>query len=294
MLESWLVVGTGRCGLHLARSMATAGVPLQGIVAHSPAGRLRAQDLLPNVAVSMLGEPRPASEGVLVAVRDDAVGEVARMLVGDVVPRVAVHTSGALPGAALAAIGGDVHLGSLHPLTSFPHPSAPPVRLKGVAAAIEGDRVAVAAAEALAQRLGMRAWRIDVANKPRYHAAAAVAGNLLHVLTALARDLMVDAGLPREQAEVALSSLIHASVAAALRAEGLENLTGPLARGDAETVRRHLAVLPPELASAYRILGRIAVPRLTSLATSDRQKVLKVLETLTAYRGCDSVTPDGA
>jgi predicted short-subunit dehydrogenase-like oxidoreductase (DUF2520 family) len=97
-------------------------------------------------------------------------------------------------------------------------------------------------------------WRIDPEHKVLYHAAAAVAGNLPHILVRAASDLMVACGMELEGSDHPLRPLVVSSIEAALGATGMERLTGPISRGDGVSIRRHLEALPPPLAAAYEAL----------------------------------------
>jgi predicted short-subunit dehydrogenase-like oxidoreductase (DUF2520 family) len=111
--------------------------------------------------------------------------------------------------------------------------------------------------EQLARDIGMRPVVLDRQAKPRYHAAAAIASNYLVVLAAMAERLMVEAGVDAPTARHGIATLMDGTLAN-VRAGGAA-LTGPIIRGDVETVRAHLAVLPPDLADSYRALGRAAL-----------------------------------
>ena len=128
----------------------------------------------------------------------------------------------------------------------------PPTHWQGVACAVEGDPGAVECAYALSRLLGAEPWTIDAGTKPLYHAAAAVASNVTHLLVVAARDLMRECGLPHD---LALWPLVRDSTRSALEHSGLDGLTGALARRDDDAVRRHLEALPPVLREVYRTLA---------------------------------------
>ena len=267
MIETWLLLGAGRCGLQLARAMRAAGLELAGVVAHSARSRRRARRALPDVALVPARGRLPRCGGVVVAVPDPAIADCAAALAPRLAPatRVALHTSGLMPASALAALAGaGCRIGSLHPLASFPSATGPAVPLGGVLAAVEGDAAAVREARALARRLGMRPVAVAAETKPLYHAAAALAANLTHVLAVTAVTQLERAGLERRTAAAGLRALIDGSVDAALAARGMEHLTGPLARGDVAAVRAHLAALPSDVASAYRAVARLALGALAA------------------------------
>jgi predicted short-subunit dehydrogenase-like oxidoreductase (DUF2520 family) len=262
MLSQWFLVGAGRCGLQLARAMTAAGIEIVGIQVRSPRGHARVRRILPGVPAFSPGEVLPAAPGILLAVPDSVIPSCAKALA----PRlhrttsIALHTSGLVPGIALAPLAGrGCRVGSFHPLVSFPTATGTVVPLAGVVAAVEGDAGAVREAGALARALGMRPIRLSATAKPRYHAAAALAANMTHTLVAVARAQFVQVGMPPRLAARALRPLVTGSVEAALSARGFEMLTGPVARGDVAVVRSHLQALPGRVATAYSAVALLAI-----------------------------------
>jgi len=193
------------------------------------------------------------------AVPDRAIASVAERMASelDLTGRVVLHTSGLHDAEEIAACrSAGAAVGSWHPLLSF-GPSPPsPEAWQSAACAVEGDPAAVAAGDRLAAAAGLWAWTIRPVDKVRYHAAAALAGNLTHLCILAARYELEGCALPPGASGRLLRPLVESSVEAALTARGFESLTGALARDDAATVARHLAVLAPDLADAYAALAR--------------------------------------
>lgn len=181
-------------------------------------------------------------ELVLLCVPDRAIATVAAEV--PVGPWVA-HVSGATP---LAALEPHVRRFSLHPLQSFSLARGPE-QLDGAWAAVAAESAtALAVGFELAETLGLRPFELADANRAAYHAGASVASNFLVTLREAARSLLDAAGAPPD----ALDPLIRGVV------DGGFELTGPIARGDWETVERHLAVIRaerPELERLYLVLA---------------------------------------
>ncbi len=216
------IVGAGRMGRALAAALAAAGQPVEG-----PLRR---------------GEPVPFEAGaVLLCVPDAEIARAAAALA--VAPgRLVGHFSAA---TTLAALGAHEAF-SLHPLMTV---TAEGAGFDGATAAVAGATPrALALAEALAAALGMRPVRVADADRAAYHAAASIASNFLVTLEGVAERLARSAGLDREP----LVALVQASVANWARLGAERALTGPVARGDEETVARQRAAvaerLPQELA----------------------------------------------
>jgi predicted short-subunit dehydrogenase-like oxidoreductase (DUF2520 family) len=285
--QHWLVVGAGRCGLQLARSMLAAGMRPCGLVVRDVGPRSHLKRLVPGVAVVGPGDDLPAGDGMLVAVPDDAIAACARQLAergGGAFP-VAVHTSGLLPAAILAPLRSvGCAVASLHPLVSFPDAVGPLVALDGVTAAVEGEEDARRHAARLAVRLGMVPVALRPDDKPLYHAAAAIAGNLTYTLVVTARELLETVGLDKDAAKGSLAPLVRGSIEAALEADGWERLTGALARADRESVAAHVRALPPRLTALYRAVALQAVARLKAEGTLDNAVATGLVAALTGTR----------
>jgi len=188
----------------------------------------------------LLDPPEP--DVVLLCVPDRAISEVASETAPG--PWIA-HVSGATP---LAALDPHARRFSLHPLQSFSK-ALGPEQLDGVWGAVTAETSeAREVGRSLAETLGLRAFDLADDACAAYHAGAAMASNYLVTLRAAAGSLLEAAGAPPE----ALDPLIRGVLDT-----GFE-LTGPIARGDWETVERHLAVIRaerPELEELYLVLA---------------------------------------
>ena len=179
---------------------------------------------------------------VLLCVPDRAIAEVAAATPPG--PWVA-HVSGATP---LTALDPHERRFSMHPLQSFSRARGPE-QLDGAYAAVTAEsETARDVGFRLAEMLGLRPFELDDGSRAAYHAGAAVASNYLVTLRALAGSLLEAAGAPPE----ALDPLMRGVI------DGGFELTGPIARGDWETVERHLEAIRdarPELQELYRVLA---------------------------------------
>ncbi len=270
------VVGGGRAGLSLGLALARAGHVVR---VHSR----RAKPVPPPLTLTTGAPPPWLSEMdvLLLAVPDDAIAEVASALAaaGRVRARQAVlHLSGALGKDALGALGASgAALGSLHPLQALSDPTSAPDRLRGVVATVEGDGRAVEVATELARGVGMIPVPIAADRKASYHAAAVFASNFVVALAGVAQRLLLTAGLPEDAARKALAALMAGAVDN-VRVTGPEGaLTGPVARGDVETIGRHLQVLNTADAELYRALTRAAL-ELARLDPEQRRAIERLLD----------------
>jgi predicted short-subunit dehydrogenase-like oxidoreductase (DUF2520 family) len=200
---------------------------------------------------------------LLLAVRDDALRDLALMLKQSqavTASHVVLHLSGVQGQEALGAlVTSQAALGSLHPLQTISDPERAPDRLRGAWAAVEGMPRAVEAAERLARDIGLRPFRVATKQKAVYHAGAVFASNYFVVVEAVAQRLLRHAGLSDEQAWEALKPLVEGTLENLARQGPGDALTGPVVRGDAETVVRHVESLTIDDANLYRLLGRAAL-----------------------------------
>jgi predicted short-subunit dehydrogenase-like oxidoreductase (DUF2520 family) len=170
-----------------------------------------------------------------------------------------IHTSGAQSSRIMASAGAlNAYLLSLHPLQSFAGQDMAIENIPGSVFSIEGDPAAYDIAVAIVEALAGEYFFIDQQSKPVYHAGACAVSNYLVGLMHLGVQLLISAGVPEELAGKALLPLLKGTV------HNLETmplpaaLTGPIARGDAETIEKQLSAmdeLAPEMVSLYRALG---------------------------------------
>ncbi len=184
------------------------------------------------------------AELVLLCVPDRAIAGVAREL--EIGPWVA-HVSGGTP---LAALDPHVRRFSLHPLQTFTHDRGPE-QLDGAWAALTGEtEAAVGVANDLAAVLGLRPFPLADEKRALYHAGAAIASNYLVTLRRVAGELLADADVPAEALDPLMRRVIDNDF----------QLTGPIERGDWETVDGHRAAIAesaPDLLAAYDELARL-------------------------------------
>ncbi|MEU7475190.1 DUF2520 domain-containing protein [Lentzea sp. NPDC042327] len=262
------VISAGRVGSVLGAALARTGHVVVGAAAVSRASLARAEELLPGVAIADPTEVAQRADLVLLAVPDDELAGLVRGLVATGSLRagqIVVHTSGAQGVAVLepAAELGALTL-ALHPVMTFTGRSEDLQRMSsacvGVTAA-DGDEVAWSVGEALVVEMDAEPVRVPEAVRPLYHAALAHGANHLITLVRDAADLLTNAGVAN--AERLLGPLLSAALDNSLR-HGDRALTGPVARGDTGTLRKHLTVLAeqaPDTLPSYRVLARRTAER---------------------------------
>ena len=179
----------------------------------------------------------------------------------------------AFPGIAAAG----AHGYSIHPLFPFSDRLKCYRELPGAFFCIEGRGPHLAEWQALLTGLGLRVQVIPGESKARYHAACAIASNLVCGLVQESLELLEDCGFSPETALEALTPLIRSNISHILREGPLQALTGPAERGDAGTIAKHLACLPEEDRTLYRAVSR----KLTGMAVKKHPETdYSALETI--------------
>lgn len=265
---STFVIGAGPVATALAGGLRIAGVPVLGLWARRPEAS-RAAGAASGVAAYSSAPPDLLLESgvVIVAVADRAIAEVAKMLVGTgLVGRshVLVHCSGVLS-AEEAFAGVDGRIGGaaiMHPLRAIPDGRAAMHDLAGTVFGIEGDERGRPVVRDLVLALGGRPLELSGDKLAAYHAAAATASNYLVALVDAAAQMLARAGIEGEDAVGALLPLMRGTLDNIASSGIAGALTGPIRRGDTETVARHLDALagaPAQVIETYKVLGRLTV-----------------------------------
>jgi predicted short-subunit dehydrogenase-like oxidoreductase (DUF2520 family) len=217
----------------------------------------------------------PTATILVLAVPDSALGEVAHdMARAGPAPAgcVALHLAGALSTDVLAPLHqAGYAVGSIHPLQAIADPWAGADRLFGSAYALAGEPAAIAAGRRLASYLAGRTLVVPPAFRALYHAAAVTASNYLVAVLAASVRLMADATIPEDEAVPALLPLLRGTLDNLEQLGVAAALTGPIARGDAETVRLHLRRLSERDRRLYCVLGRETLT-LARIAGLDEQR----------------------
>jgi predicted short-subunit dehydrogenase-like oxidoreductase (DUF2520 family) len=275
------IVGAGNLARTLGEALHGAGYRIDQIVSRDrPASLGRARQLASKVGASTVvpTTTRIRAEVVWFCVPDGAIAGAAESLKGaaDWRGKTALHSSGALVSDALALLrAGGAAVASVHPMMTFVRGSRP--ALAGVPFAIEGDQRAVRLARAIVRQLGGRPVAILKRHKGAYHAWGMFASPLLTALLAATERVAAAAGVSRNVAKQRMLPILRQTLAnyAVLSAPGA--FSGPIVRGDVETVRKHLRELRaiPGARDIYVALARVALQDLPTRNRGALEKILK-------------------
>ena len=288
------VIGGGKVGRCLASYLKER---LVGITANSPE---HSRQLAENFATEPCTNEElvERAEVLLLTVPDRLIGMVAASLVSASVSehatgyapaaqvpqlplagKVFLHCSGSMGLEVLAPLQREgAHVGSLHPLQSF---AGGATQLAGVYMAVDGDEAACAAAQQIATTVGGHPFQVPAAERAAYHAAACICSNYAVAVEALAQRLM-SCWLGNEEAAWQALLPLFKGTAANLQSTTSPRtvLTGPIARGDVNTVEKHLAVLPPDLVDVYCSLGLATTKLALANGTIDKVAADKLQQLL--------------
>jgi predicted short-subunit dehydrogenase-like oxidoreductase (DUF2520 family) len=261
------VIGAGPVATALAGAMRLGGVPVLGLWARRPPPARHAGA---TAGVAAFSSAPPdimlEAECVVLAVRDGVIGEVAEMLVGTGLinkRHVMLHCAGAASAEELLAavrdrVGG---VGTIHPLSAIADGKAAMRSLKGTVFGVEGDERGKAMAERIVTAIGGLVLALDGSQMAAYHAAAALASNYVVAAIDAAAEVLASAGVDAHEAARALVPLAEGALRNVAQRGTTDGLTGPIRRGDAATIQRHLDALrgKPAVAEVYRALARRTV-----------------------------------
>ena len=267
------VYGAGKLGRSFARALRAAGgsVVLRAARRGLPTRRIDA-------------------EVVVLAVRDRDLAAVATALAEAGIlakSAVCVHVAGAVGPEPLAPLRGRcAGVAQMHPMISFASPSFCPT-LAGGHVHVQGDAPAVRRAQRLARLLGMTPRTFPGLDTVGYHAAAGLVANGAAALSAVGVELLAVSGVPREVAPKMLGPLLR-SVADNVEALGFpEALTGPVRRGDATGVAKHVATLRAKLPAAvplYLAAAEAQLPLARAIADAPAANLDAVASTIASEK----------
>ena len=257
-------IGAGTVGTALASRLSDRGYPVVAVFSRSQASAEKLAEVVAGCrAVDNSQTVADAAELVFITTPDDAIASVAAEVQWYAGQNV-VHCSGADSAESLEParkLGANV--GAFHPLQTFASVRQAIDNIAGSTFAVEAEEPLRSTLKEMATAVNGYWIELKASDKVIYHAAAVIACNYLVTLVKLATDLWQTFNVPPEQATRALLPLLQGTI------NNIDNigipqcLTGPIARGDTGTIKKHLEALEkvaPAVLSTYCELGRQAIP----------------------------------
>ena len=237
-------IGAGRVGRGLSLALARCGYPIAGVASRQRGDAQAVVD---------------ASQIVFITVPDDAIASVCASLQWK--GQSVVHCSGAAELSVLKAANGPV--GGFHPLVMFADPEVAARNIAGSAIAVEAAEPLAASLRDMVQALKARLLVIPPGARAAYHAGAHFAAAFVCALLAEGTDIYRRIGIAPEDALPALLGLLRGATDAVAHSGPARAMAGSIARGDIDTVRRHIAALEtldPKARELYCALALRTVP----------------------------------
>lgn len=281
------IIGVGGLGSSLARAFSAAGIPVKSLYNRTAdKARKLAIDLNINISGSFPSDDRELGDLIFITVADGAIQGVANRLADatdDLSTKTIAHCSGNESAILLADLKSKgAGIASFHPLQTFTGKSEPS-DFEDIYFSLQGDTSVFPQLKQLAKKIGANTLEVTENQKSHLHAAAVLASNYLNTLLDAAVATASAGDLAPEKAKKALMPLVKTTL------QNIENksfekaLSGPIKRGDIETVGHHLDLLKdqPELLSLYRILGQRTVElarKSQQIDLDTAQKMVKILK----------------
>jgi len=274
------IVGPGRLGSALAQQLRRVGYRITEVVSRNNiASRRKARALAKKVhAVAALTNPPLDVELVWFCVPDREIAKAARQMaqMTDWKDKIAFHSSGALASDELQVLRRrGAAVASVHPLMTFVRASVP--SLRGISLALEGDARALRVAREIARDLGAEAFSISKTKKSVYHAWGGFTSPLLIALLVTGERVAQAAGLSPADARKKMLPIVRQTLANYAKLGPAGAFTGPIVRGDAQVVRKHVKELRkiPGAKDVYLALARAGFRYLPLRNRKELERLLK-------------------
>jgi predicted short-subunit dehydrogenase-like oxidoreductase (DUF2520 family) len=253
------IIGAGVTGTALACQLWQQGYQVVAVNSRSLSSSERLASMVSGCLVCQSAqEVSNLSQVVFITTPDDIIADVAQKLTwteGQIVVHCSgVHSTDILEPAHKYGAG----ICCLHPLQTFASIEEAIHNISGSTFALEGDGPVLDIARDMAEAMNGNVILLKAGDKVLYHAAAVTLSNYLVTLMKTAADLWQSFGIPQDEAVKALLPLLKGTVNNIERVGIPGCLTGPIARGDVETIRKHVTALEkshPASIDAYRVLG---------------------------------------
>lgn len=275
------LIGAGNLAQALGPALKAAGYRVEFIAARETASSRRRAAMLARLLearTQSLNDAGPTSDILWICHTDDAVAETAHRLArkSGWADKIVFHSSGALSSDVLAPLKRrGASTASLHPMMTFV-PGATP-RMEEVPFAVEGDSRAVTVARRIVHDLGAESFAIKKAAKPLYHALGSFSSPLIVAALVTAERVGRGAGLTASQTRRVMAPILRQTLKNYAQRGAAAAFSGPIKRGDLNTVLRHLKELKrvPGASEVYRALVKSA---LMDLPSAKRKELMRILQ----------------
>jgi predicted short-subunit dehydrogenase-like oxidoreductase (DUF2520 family) len=276
------IIGAGRLGSALAHALLAAGYPLEMISSRQLSDAERLVSSLPTVSSVTVDNLVQECDFVFLAVPDEYISQLAFSLPWSSSQAV-IHSSGSLNLDVLSVAKKKGSLtGCLHPVQTFLKRDSPLEsrdRFANIVCGIEADSPLDIWLVELVESLGAYSIRLENVDRALYHSAAVFASNYVVALLSAATRIWTLSGLSEREGRIALQHIMNVSVNNLADSTFSDAVTGPITRGDWQTVKKHLSALDsePELQKLYSRLG-LELLSASQIDLDVKIKITKLLE----------------
>ncbi len=255
-------IGAGRVGVSLGKYFTINGLTLSGYYSRSETSAKEASIFTDSHHYQHIEELIHDSDVLFLTVPDDTVAGIwSKVKHFSIENKIICHCSGVLSSDIFQDIESKKAFGySIHPLFAVSSKEHSYKEMHTIYFAIEGNEKYLPDIEAFFRKAGNKVIRLSKEHKTKYHAAAALASNYVISVFTFAIDLLKECGFTKEQAADALMP-IFLNNANGIKQQGIPSaLTGPLERGDVETLKAHIASLNKSQKNLYLALAKQLLP----------------------------------
>ena len=253
-------IGAGNVGCSMGKYLKEHGFPISGYYSRTKESASAAARFTDSSCYSSLDELISASNTLFIATGDDMIRSIWDCIAETANPqqklhsKIICHFSGSLSSDVFPPLYG-ICPASVHPMLAFPDRFHSWHALSDAFFTVEGEETAVAYFSQMFQKTGNDISVISADKKPLYHTAASMISNHVTALLDIGLSLFMACGFSKKDAYHACTPLIRGNVEHVLSGDTMSALTGPIERGDADTVGKHLKSLDKETAKLYCLLG---------------------------------------
>lgn len=253
------IIGAGKAGTTLGAYLCQNQISVSGYYSRTFESAALAADFTNKTAYHDIKELLDASDTLFITTPDKEIGRVWDCIAQyELKGKIICHFSGSLSShvfSGIEAAGADGC--SIHPMFAFSDKFESYKHFSTVCLTMEGQEKAVRSMKALFENLGHPVFTVKAEDKMRYHAAAALASNYMTGLFQVSLNLLETCGFSEEEGRMLLAPLVQNNVDSMLKRSTMEVLTGPVERGDSQTVEEHLKTLHGLNAEmVYRSIGK--------------------------------------
>lgn len=272
-------IGAGKVGTTMGIYLKEKGFDIWGYYSRSYQSAQNAAALTNSIASAELEDLVINSEILFITTNDDQISNICNRLVDEDLiddEKIVIHMSGAASSRILEKLkSNNCYIYSLHPLQAFADVEKGVKDLEHTVFSLEGDEERVEAIENILKTTGNEYFKIEAEQKALYHATACVVSNYLVSLMDYGLSIFEAIGIDKDKGYRALSPLIQGSIENIHNLGTSRALTGPIARGDVNTIEKHIEAMKktnPEWLHMYKALGFATIELAEREKLKDKEK----------------------